>query len=41
MEGISWLDDSRFIVTSDKAKSYQPYRCTLHDQSIAIFALPE
>jgi hypothetical protein len=41
VEGISWLDDDRFIISSDKAKSTQPYRCTHHDQSIHIFALPE
>lgn len=41
VEGVSWLDDSRLIVASDKAKSDQPYVCTEHDQSIAIFALPQ
>jgi hypothetical protein len=40
VEGIAWLDDMRFIVSSDKAKKTQPYRCTVHDQSIGIFALP-
>ncbi|KAI8468140.1 MAG: hypothetical protein J3K34DRAFT_428254 [Monoraphidium minutum] len=40
VEGITWLDDSRIIFSSDKAKSTQPYRCTAHDQSIGIFALP-
>ncbi|GBF92520.1 hypothetical protein Rsub_04624 [Raphidocelis subcapitata] len=40
VEGIAWLDDSRFIIASDKAKSTQPYRCITHDQSIGIFALP-
>lgn len=41
VEGVTWLDDARLIVSSDKAKSDQPYRCTAHDQSIGIFALPQ
>lgn len=40
VEGVAWLDDFRVIIASDKAKSTQPYRCTPHDQSIGIFALP-
>jgi hypothetical protein len=40
VEGIDWLDDTRLVIASDKAKSTQPYRCIEHDQSLGIFALP-
>ena len=39
-EGIQWLDNYRLLVTSDKAKSSQPFWCDTKDQSIHIFALP-
>eukprot|EP00879_Flechtneria_rotunda_P001126 GHRR01001268.1.p1 GENE.GHRR01001268.1~~GHRR01001268.1.p1 ORF type:complete len:366 (+),score=117.53 GHRR01001268.1:185-1282(+) len=41
VEGIQWIDDVRFVIASDKAKSKQPYRCTAKDQRISIFALPD
>lgn len=40
VEGLSWLDNQRITVTLDRAKSDQPFVCTLKDQSIAMFALP-
>ena len=40
VEGVHWLDDYRIIVTSDKAKSTQPWRCVAKDQSVHIFAVP-
>jgi len=40
VEGVHWLDPWRIIVTSDKAKSTQPWRCVAKDQSVHIFAVP-
>eukprot|EP00898_Chlorokybus_atmophyticus_P008557 jgi/Chlat1/8702/Chrsp88S08072 len=40
VEGIAWIDDHRFVTTSDSAKADQPYTCTIKDQSLHIFALP-
>ena len=40
VEGIQWLDDDRLVIVSDKAKSAQPYWCTIHDQTLTLFALP-
>jgi len=39
-EGIQWLDNYRLLVSSDKAKSRQPFWCDAKDQSIHIFAMP-
>eukprot|EP00882_Tetradesmus_deserticola_P005276 GHRQ01005554.1.p1 GENE.GHRQ01005554.1~~GHRQ01005554.1.p1 ORF type:complete len:373 (+),score=99.62 GHRQ01005554.1:470-1588(+) len=41
VEGVQWLDDVRFVVTSDKAKSSQSYRCVAQEQKVHIFALPQ
>lgn len=41
VEGVQWLDDVRFVVSSDKAKRYQSYRCVAQEQKVHIFALPE
>lgn len=40
VEGIEFIDDTRFIVTSDKAKKDQPHECTAKDQSLHVFSLP-
>ncbi len=40
IEGIAWIDDLRIVATSDKAKSDQPWSCTLKHQSIHQFMLP-
>ena len=40
VEGIEWLDDYRLVISSDKAKKDQPFRCTAKDQMVSIFALP-
>jgi hypothetical protein len=41
VEGVQWLDDVRLVISSDKAKKDQPFRCVDHEQRISIFALPE
>eukprot|EP00775_Hariotina_reticulata_P002900 gene2900-3188_t len=41
VEGVEWLDDARLVISSDKAKRYQSFRCVRHEQRIHIFALPE
>jgi hypothetical protein len=40
VEGVSWLDDQRLVVVSDRAKRGQPNRTRATDQSIHIVALP-
>lgn len=40
LEGIQWIDDRRVVVTSDKAKRYQPFYCDAKDQTVHIFSLP-
>jgi len=40
VEGVSWLDDQRLAVVSDRAKRSQPNRTRVTDQSIHIVALP-
>jgi hypothetical protein len=40
VEGISWIDDTRFLIVSDKAKKDNDYYCMDKDQSISMFALP-
>src|SRR6476661_1881012 len=40
VEGVSWLDDQRLAVVSDRAKRGQPNRTRVTDQSIHIVALP-
>lgn len=40
MEGVTWLEDDRLVVVSDKKKSDQPGRCARKDQSIHLFRLP-
>eukprot|EP00887_Chlorella_sp_A99_P005129 scaffold25.g5129.t1 len=42
-EGIAWIDESRVIVTSDKAKKTprQPYWCDQKDQAVHVFQLPQ
>lgn len=40
VEGVQWLDSYRLLITSDRAKSFQPFWCSAHDQSIHIMALP-
>lgn len=40
VEGIQWIDDYRLVLTSDKAKSTQPFWCDFKDQSVHIFSLP-
>jgi hypothetical protein len=37
---VSWLDDQRLAVVSDRAKRGQPNRTRATDQSIHIVALP-
>lgn len=39
-EGVQWLDNQRLLITSDKAKSKQPFWCDAKDQSIHIFGMP-
>ncbi|KAL4438157.1 hypothetical protein ABPG77_010518 [Micractinium sp. CCAP 211/92] len=39
-EGIQWVDHFRIVVTSDKAKSRQPYWCDQKDESVHLFAMP-
>lgn len=41
VEGVQFLDDVRIVISSDKAKKDQPYRCIEKEQRISIFALPE
>lgn len=40
VEGLQWLDEYRIVISSDKAKSKQPFHCDTKDQSIHIFAMP-
>jgi hypothetical protein len=39
LEGIAWLDDTSFVVVSDRAKEKNG-KCAKRDQSIHIFELP-
>ncbi len=39
LEGIAWLDDTSFVVVSDRAKD-KDSKCAKRDQSIHIFKLP-
>lgn len=41
VEGIQWIDDVRFVIASDKAKSRQPFRCVNKEQRLTIFSLPD
>lgn len=36
VEGVTWLDDERFIFASDASKSVQGHECMDHDQSVVI-----
>jgi len=40
VEGVSWIDDSRFVTVSDRAKSSTPGRCREKQQSVHIFKSP-
>jgi len=40
VEGVSFIDENRFVVVSDRAKSSAPGRCRDKQQSVHIFALP-
>jgi hypothetical protein len=40
LEGVTWLENDRLVVVSDKRKANQPGRCARKDQSIHIFKLP-
>ena len=40
LEGVTWLDDDRLVVVSDRGKPDQPGRCARKEQSIHIFRLP-
>ncbi|KAF5829168.1 hypothetical protein DUNSADRAFT_16482 [Dunaliella salina] len=39
VEGVTWLDDERFIFATDASKSKQGHECMSHDQSVVIAAL--
>ena len=41
VEGISWLDENRFVAVSDRKKRSQPDGCADRDQSIHVFRLPD
>jgi hypothetical protein len=38
--GVQWLDAYRLLITSDRAKSDQPFWCSFKDQMVHIMALP-
>ncbi|GFR52398.1 hypothetical protein Agub_g14908 [Astrephomene gubernaculifera] len=40
VEGVAWIDAERLVLTSDKSKSTQDWRCMDKDQSVHIMALP-
>jgi hypothetical protein len=40
LEGVTWLENDRLAVVSDKGKADQSGRCARKDQSIHIFKLP-
>ncbi|GIL81172.1 hypothetical protein Vretifemale_10069 [Volvox reticuliferus] len=40
VEGVAWIDEDRLVVTSDKSKRTQDFRCMEKDQSLHIIALP-
>lgn len=40
IEGVQFIDDTRIITTTDRAKKDQPWGCSAKDQSVQVFALP-
>ena len=41
IEGVSFIDDTRIVVCSDKAKSSQHDRTRVWDQSVHVFSIPQ
>ena len=40
-EGVAWLDATRLVVATDRAKSTQPFQCVAKDEAMSVFALPD